>query len=99
MTDQVGRMRTRLVWRLCSIYDHGAQVSEFRSRLAYGRALSTDLSTGIGDKSDGFEVDMWGDREEMRDARFRPLLGGRYAEVTARYRPLVANVRRVDGSR
>jgi hypothetical protein len=39
-------------------------VSEFGRRCRYGNALSTDLSTGFGDKSDRFDLNMWGVRGE-----------------------------------
>ena len=62
MAAQVRRIGRRPVRRLCSFCDHGTQVSEFGRRFPYGSALSTDLSTRVGDKSAGFDPDMWGVR-------------------------------------
>ena len=39
-------------------------MSEFGRRYRYGNALSTDLSTGFGDKSGGFDLDNWAVRGE-----------------------------------
>jgi hypothetical protein len=68
-------MERRPVRRLCSFCDQSVQVSEFGRRYLYGSALSTDLSTRVGDNSGEFSLDIGGVRgESMESAQSRASL-------------------------